>query len=180
MTCTCSPVGEYWPDCHVSVTGCPNNWQHPDERCDCPPEVRRRYPQRLTPLLERTQLRVTLPAPAPTNGDQPAGESTSTGAARVAQARAAAAARWGRYGLATNAQAATTALHTDLAGRWAARVTGLRARPDAKFLTFDDAIQVLAVAWTLADLAGRDAPGGAEMAEAIGLHGAALPGGQTP
>ncbi len=158
---------------------CPAPWRHTDRRCDCPPEARRRYLQRLTPLLERTALRVILPAPASTDDDQPPGESTGTVAARVIQARAAAAARWGRYGFAANGQAATTALRSELAGRWAAQLAGLRARPDATLLTFDDATQVLAVAWTLADLAGRDAPGGAELAEAIGLHATLRSGGEV-
>jgi magnesium chelatase family protein len=157
---------------------CPAPWRHTSRRCDCPPEARRRFLQRLTPLLERTELRVVLPAPATIDDDQPPGESTGTVAARVAQARAAAAARWGRYGFATNGQAATTALRTELAGRWAAQLAGLRTRPDATLLTFDDATRVLAAAWTVADLAGRDAPGGAELAEAIGLH-ALLPGGEV-
>jgi magnesium chelatase family protein len=149
---------------------CPDPWRHTGRRCDCPPEVRHRYRRRLTPLLERTELRVILPAPAATDDDQLPGESTRTVAARVAQARTAAAARWGRYGLATNGQAATTALHTELAGRWAAQVATVRARPDATRLTFDDAVQVLAVAWTLADLAGRDDPSGSDMSEAILLR----------
>jgi magnesium chelatase family protein len=154
----------------------PAPWRHTGGPCDCSPEQRHRYLRRLAPLLERVELRVTLPALAASSDDQPGGEPTSTVAARVAQARAAAAARWARYGWATNAQAATTALHTDLAGRWAAHVTGLRARRDATRLSFDDAIRVLAVAWTLADLAGRDTPSGSDIAEAIRLHDPRVPG----
>ena len=157
----------------LASPGCPNTWQHADGLCDCPPEVRRRYLQRLTPLLERVELRVTLPAPAAVGRDVPPGESTSTVAARVATARAIAATRWARYGFATNAQAATAALHTDLAGRWAAQVAALLTRPDAQLLSVEDASRVLAVAWTATDLAGRDAPGDPDLAEAIGLHGAA-------
>jgi magnesium chelatase family protein len=94
-------------------------------------------------------------------------------------ARSAAAARWRRSGFATSAQAATAALHSDHAGRWAALLAGLRSRADAAHLTFEDASQVLAVAFTLADLAGRATPGDTELAEAIALHPVTLDPGQV-
>lgn len=109
----------------------------------------------------------------------PAGATTSTVAARVAAARGEAADRWARYGFATNHDAATGAMRSDLADRWATQLTELRARPDAAHLTFDAAVQVLAVAWTLADLAERAEPDEGNLAEAIGLHGPQLLDGQV-
>ena len=147
--------------------------------CDCPVQVRHGYLSRLAPVWGHIDLRVTLPQPAGTRADAPAGESTSIVAARVTQARLAAAARWRRSGFTTNAQAATAAAHGDLAGRWATLLAGLRARADAAYLTAQDASQVLAVAFTLADLAGRDRPGDTDLGDALALHPVTLHPGQV-
>ncbi|WP_432830806.1 ATP-binding protein [Dactylosporangium sp. CA-092794] len=165
----------------MATRGCPNSAQHPGGVCDCPAEVRHRYLRRLTPVRDHIDLRVTQPGPFPatTGRALPVGESTSVVAAWVAQARSVAAARWRRSGFATNAQAATAALRADLVGRWAALLAGLRSRPAAAHLTFQDAGQVLAVACTLADLAGKDAPGDAELTEAVTLRPANLDPGQV-
>ena len=164
---------------------CPNpNW-HRGGDCDCPPTRRQAYLRRLTPLLHRAELRVILPPPPPppppaaVGAETRAGETTATVAARVAAARGEAADRWPRYGFATNHDAATGAMRSDLAGRWAAQLTAVRARPDAAHLTFDAANQLLAVAWTLADLAERAEPDEDDIAEAIGLHGIQLLDGQA-
>jgi len=159
----------------LASRACPVSREHGAEPCDCTPSAVRHYRQLLAPLLDRVEMRVVLPAwtPAPAGADWLAGESTDTVAARVIQARAAAADRWARYGLATNAQAATTAVHTDLAKRWAAQVAALPARIDVQNLPYRELGQLWAVAWTLADLAGRDAPDDADLAKAISLHLAA-------
>lgn len=119
------------------------------------------------------------PSPAAVGAETRAGETTSAVAARVAAARGEAVDRWARYGFATNHDAATGAMRSDLAGRWAAQLTAARALPDAAHLTFDDAVQVLAVAWTIADLAERAEPDEEDIAEAVGLHGAQLLDGQV-
>jgi magnesium chelatase family protein len=138
-----------------------------------------RYRQRLTPLLDAADIRISLPASTPPAGGPVAGEASHTVAARVARARAIAAARWSRYGLTLNRELGTGALGTDPAGAWAAQVTTLQVRPDAGHLSFLQASRALAVAWTLADLAGRDRPGEPELADAIALHGNPVPGDTT-
>ncbi len=154
------------------VTGrdCPQANTHSDGHCDCSPVAVARYRQRLTPLMDASDIRVTLPAP--TAGAPAVGEASHLVAARVARARAAAAARWARYGLTLNRQMGSAALSTDLAESWARRVAALQIRADAAHLPFPAASRVLAVAWTLADLAGRPRPDEHDEAEAIALHGA--------
>jgi magnesium chelatase family protein len=161
----------------AAIRGCPNSTVHTDGVCDCPAEVRRRYLRRLAPVWDRIDLRVALPGRARTRPDLTAGESTGAVAARVAHARLAAASRWRPSGFATNAQAATAALVGDLAGPWATLLARVRARTDAAHLSVEDASQVLAVAFTLADLAGRDKPVDDDLAEAVTLHPAALDAG---
>ncbi|MGI5213332.1 ATP-binding protein [Plantactinospora sp. CA-290183] len=140
-----------------------------DGRCGCSPARRARYLRRLRPLLDRVAIRTVLPPlPAP-RADASPGEATATVAARVAQARATAATRWaGRYP--TNAQARQGDLVQPL-GRSAARALApLNAAIDAGGLSYPGGVQVLRLAWTLADLAGRALPDTAHVAEAITLH----------
>ncbi len=85
----------------------------------------------------------------------------------VAQARATAATRWAPYGLTTNAQASAAALRTDLAGSCARDLEAQLTRPDAATLSTDAAAQALAVAWTVANLAGHAQPTAADLAEAV-------------
>lgn len=165
----------------LATPGCPNTWQHQDQRCDCPAASRRAYLRRLSPLLDLVELRITLPATsqAMTGLRRSPGEPSGIVAARVARARATAATRWAPYRFATNATAATAAFHTDVADRWSAQVAALMTRPAAQHLSVENASRVLAVAWTLADLARREEPGDPQLAEAIALHGAPVPGQDT-
>jgi magnesium chelatase family protein len=158
----------------LTARDCPQAAAHRGGRCDCPPAAVARYRQRLTPLLDQVDIRVTLPVPTRAAGTAAGGEASHTVAARVARARAAAADRWTRYGLTLNREVGAGALGTDLARSWVAEVTALQVRPDAAHLSFLQASRVLAVAYTLADLAGRDQPGDPELAEAIALHGTPL------
>ncbi len=135
--------------------------------CTCSAALRRRYFGKLSgPLLDRVDLRVEL---APVRAADQPGESTAEVAARVAQARQAAAARLAGTGWTTNAE---------VSGRW------LRARlgPDRRLMTDVDRYvdrgelslrgvdRVLRTAWTLADLAGLAAPTRELVAEALVLR----------
>ncbi len=128
-----------------------------DRDCVCPSLVRRRYLGRLSgPLLDRVDLRARMfPVTALTSTGQ--SEDTATVRARVLAARAAAAERWGALGFRTNAEVPGPVLRTRFAlPRSAVRPldAGLRAGQ----LTARGADRALRVAWTLADLAGRDRP----------------------
>jgi len=141
--------------------------------CTCTPHQRRRYFGKLSgPLLDRVDLQVDV-VPA-RSSDRP-GESSAVVAERVRRARAAAAHRLAGTGWSTNAE---------VPGGW------LRARlgPDRRLVrALDDSVdrgtlslrgvdRVLRVAWTLADLGGRDAPSPTDVGAALDLrtrgHGA--------
>jgi magnesium chelatase family protein len=144
-----------------------------DVDCACSPDARRRYRRRLSgPLLDRIDLRIPIDpvSRADLMAEAGAEESSAQVAGRVLLARAAARARWSVAGWLTNAEVPGPVLRSR---RW---------RPDrAALALLDEELErgglsargcdrVLKLAWTLADLAGRTAPGGGEVAEAIGLR----------
>ncbi|MBT8225218.1 MAG: YifB family Mg chelatase-like AAA ATPase, partial [Dactylosporangium sp.] len=83
----------------LAANPCPCAAVAGDRDCQCSPLARRRYLGRLSgPLMDRIDLRVTLPPvrAAALLGAAREGEPSAEIAERVATARAAAAARWGR------------------------------------------------------------------------------------
>ena len=141
----------------LAANPCPCAPAH-DRDCVCPSLRRRRYLGRLSgPLLDRVDLRAhmyPLTALSAASGDE---ESTATVRARVLAARAAAVQRWAGQGWRTNAEVPGPVLRTRFAlPRSAVRPleTALRSGE----LTARGADRALRVAWTLADLAGRDRP----------------------
>jgi magnesium chelatase family protein len=143
-----------------------------DAACTCSPLERRRYQSRLSgPLLDRIDLRVDLPAVTRAAwleaGTAP--EPTAAVAGRVAQARAAAAARLSGTGLDVNSEVPGRLLRE----RWSPPRPALRLVERALergALSVRGYDRVLRVAWTLADLAGRTVPGADDVAEALGLR----------
>jgi magnesium chelatase family protein len=144
-----------------------------DVDCACSPDARRRYRRRLSgPLLDRIDLRIPIDpvSRADLMADAGAAESSATVAARVLRARSAARARWAEAGWLSNAEVPGPVLRSR---RWRP------ARPALALL--DEELErgalsargcdrVLKLAWTLADLAGRNAPGSGEVAEAVSLR----------
>ena len=135
--------------------------------CTCRSEQRRRYFGKLSgPLLDRVDLQVEL-RPARVRAD--GGESTAVIRARVAAARAAQAERLAGTPWRTNAE---------VPGRWLrdrlGPSPGLLADLDRALgrgtLSLRGLDRVLRVAWTIADLAGRPAPGRADVGEALLLR----------
>jgi magnesium chelatase family protein len=149
----------------VASRDCPC-WE-PDG-CICTPARRRRYLRRLQPLLARVDIRASMP-PMPLPGASP-GESTAVVAARVARARAAAAARWGQQRVTSNHELPTEALRHSLNRFGLVDLGPLRAQLDAGSVTARGASHILRLAWTIADLTGRDRPDHDDLAEAIALH----------
>ena len=138
--------------------------------CTCTPLARRRYFARLSgPLLDRVDVQVeVLPV---TRADRLAatpGESTSTVAARVAAARAAAEARLAATPWRTNAEVPGSWLR-DRTPRSAAHAELDRAL-DTGALSLRGRDRVLRLAWTLADLRGADSPDGDDVGEALLLR----------
>ncbi|ADD41884.1 YifB family Mg chelatase-like AAA ATPase [Stackebrandtia nassauensis] len=150
------------------------------ESCTCPAPRRHRYLSRLSgPLMDRVDIRIEV-APVPMSAMLSADavpESSEVIAARVAEARRAARERW-----------------SDAEQEWRtnSEVPGprLRAKPwrlptsvtktadwlvETGQLTGRGYDRTLRMAWTLADLAGRDRPDSGDIAEAAGLRVGWLP-----
>ncbi|HEX4726233.1 MAG TPA: YifB family Mg chelatase-like AAA ATPase [Jatrophihabitans sp.] len=151
-----------------------------DTDCGCTPDARRRYRRRLSgPLLDRIDLRVAIDpvSRAELMAEPGQSESSAMVAGRVAVARAAAGRRWAADGWTSNAEVPGALLRS---ARWRPERIALNRLDDelqTGSLSARGCDRVLRLAWTLGDLAGRDRPGPAEVAEAIGLRtGRALAG----
>ena len=141
--------------------------------CSCPPTAIRRYAARLSgPLMDRVDVRVSLrrPVDAELRDPKPA-ESSATVRDRVEQARERSARRFRGSPWQVNARIPTGELRT-------------RFLPDPSGADVLDEVErssrnlrgpdrILRVAWTVADLQGRDRPSGDDVAQALGLRGAA-------
>ncbi|MPY79355.1 MAG: YifB family Mg chelatase-like AAA ATPase [Actinophytocola sp.] len=139
--------------------------------CICSAATRRRYLGKLSgPLLDRVDITVPMRPVTAMHAhlaEQP--ETTATVRERVVAARDRARHRWAEHGWVTNA---------DVPGPWLR--TTITADTDATalldhglqrgFLSVRGADKCLRLAWTLADLAGRSAPGMDEVAAAMELR----------
>ncbi|MFJ1643670.1 YifB family Mg chelatase-like AAA ATPase [Streptomyces sp. NPDC088258] len=140
--------------------------------CECPPSAVRRYQSRLSgPLLDRVDLRVDV---RPVNradllGRSGRGESTAVVAERVREARARSAARLDGTPWSVNSELPGHELRT----RWPVAPGALAAAErdlERGLLTARGMDRVLRVAWTVADLAGRDRPAARDVAVALELR----------
>lgn len=138
--------------------------------CICAAAVKRRYLGRLSgPLLDRVDLRIEMDPVRV--GALSAGEAEPTALVRerVAAARAAAAERWRPHGCTTNAEVSGPLLRRKFRlGR--AVMQPLRTALDRGLLSIRGVDRTMRVAWTLADLAGRDSPGLDEVATALSFR----------
>ncbi|MDK1475110.1 YifB family Mg chelatase-like AAA ATPase [Streptomyces sp. 549] len=132
----------------------------PGGGCECRPAAVRRYRTRLSgPLLDRVDLRVTVEPVARAEllaAGRPA-ESTAVVAERVREARERSAARYHGTPWLTNSEVPGHELRT----RWPVApgaLAGAEADMERGLLTARGLDRVLRVAWTVADLAGRDRP----------------------
>jgi magnesium chelatase family protein len=138
--------------------------------CECAPAARRRYQAKLSgPLLDRVDVKVELqPVTRADILGGGTGEPSAAVAARVAAARDRAARRYAGTAWRVNAEIPGAELRRDHPVEPAALVWLDRAMETGR-LTARGADKAMRVAWTLADLAGRDRPGGQDVATAIGL-----------
>lgn len=127
--------------------------------CRCTARQRRSYFGKLSgPLLDRVDLRIQIPAVSYAElmaGGQ--GEASAEVAARVAAARHVQSARLSPYGLRTNAEIGP-ALLTGALKPGPSVTAGLERELERGALTARGVQRVLRVAWTVADLDGRDGP----------------------
>ncbi len=132
--------------------------------CTCTPDRRRRYFGKLSgPLLDRVDLQVEL---EPARTGELAGEPTAVVATRVRAARLAQAARLAGTPWRTNAEASGAWLRARL-GPDPALMREANEGLDRGTLSRRGVDRVVRIAWTLADLAGRDAPTADDMRTAI-------------
>jgi magnesium chelatase family protein len=156
----------------LAANPCPCASAAGDTACTCSALERRRYQSRLSgPLLDRIDLRVTLPpvTRAAWLDGLGAPESTAAVAERVQAARAAAAERMAGTGLSLNSQVPGRLLRE----RWPVARSSLALAERALergALSVRGFDRVLRVAWTLADLAGFSTPGPDQVAEALGMR----------
>ena len=157
----------------LAANPCPCASPAGDRNCRCTPNERRRYLGKISgPLLDRIDIQITLlPVSAAqlmtTSGP---GESSTTVARRVAEARAAAAARWSAEGWRVNAEVSGPQLRR-LPWRLPPRDTAaLRTALDRGLLSARGFDRILRLAWTIADLDGRDRPSGTDVNEAAQLR----------
>ena len=150
--------------------------------CRCTPMARRRYLGRLSgPLLDRVDLRVECgPRPAPTlRGGAAAPESTAVVAARVAAARERWRARLAEHAVAGQRRGAGPRPAPAVAAAAGTSSASAERMLDRGVLTARGVDRVLRVAWTLADLAGRDRPDAGDVRVALDCRGVAAVGGVT-
>ncbi|QCV88628.1 ATP-binding protein [Acidipropionibacterium jensenii] len=145
----------------------------PSGRCTCTPQAVMRYAARLSgPILDRVdvhqRMRPLTSAALLGSRIMPAAESSSTVAARVADARQRAAARLAETPWRTNADIPGSYLRRSLPAPSDAEVLEealARGRLSARGVD-----KVLRIAWTLADLAGTDRIGASQLRAAMALR----------
>ena len=142
--------------------------------CTCTPMMRRRYLARMSgPLLDRVDIQLQVERVSLADfGQTGAEEDTATVAARVRAARIRQLERLRPLGLETNSQVPGRILRGTL--RLAPPATRILDRSlERGVLTARGYDRVLRLAWTLADLACRDAPDDNDIGQALGLRQAA-------
>lgn len=138
------------------------------EGCGCSALQRRRYFGRLSgPLLDRIDLQVTV-RPVTSHASSRS-EPSAVVAARVLKARTRARARFAGLGWSLTAHAPSSWVRAATPKAAAALVNSAL---DAGRLTARGADRTLRVAWTLADLAGVEAPAPEHVAQALVLRAA--------
>ncbi|MQA26792.1 MAG: ATP-binding protein, partial [Micromonosporaceae bacterium] len=159
----------------LAANPCPCATPAGDQACTCTAAARRRYLGRMSgPLLDRVDLQVKLLpfSAAALRSDTEPPEGSAAVAERVLKARSAAADRWGAAGQrwTVNADVPASLLS---AAPW--RLPRSATSPAERYvdrgsLSARGYHRVLRIAWTLADLAGRDRPDLGDVSEAIELR----------
>ncbi len=140
--------------------------------CSCAPAAIRRYAARLSgPFMDRIDIRLTLSRPC--DADLAVTEGAEQSAAvrdRVLAARERSSRRWSESPWDINAAIPAG----ELRRRWWPDADGgeLLRELDRRAANLRGPDRVLRMAWSLADLAGRERPGRDDVATAISLRGA--------
>ncbi|MFD6027837.1 YifB family Mg chelatase-like AAA ATPase [Streptomyces griseoluteus] len=157
----------------LAANPCPcGRFSQRDSLCDCPPSAIRRYQSRLSgPLLDRVDLRVEVDPVTRAQLTDPGarGESTATVADRVREARQRAAARLAGTPWVTNSEVPGRELRSRFHAV-AGAMDEAERNLERGVLTARGIDRVLRVAWTVADLLGRDRPDAGDVALALQLR----------
>jgi magnesium chelatase family protein len=138
--------------------------------CICPGAVKRRYLGKLSgPLLDRVDLHVEMHSERAGAFAQQEGETSAVVRERVATAREAAAQRWRRHGVRTNAEVTGSLLRKEFRLP-AAALAPLRTALDRGALSARGMDRTLRVAWTLCDLGGRTSPAVEDVTTALSFR----------
>jgi magnesium chelatase family protein len=157
----------------LAANPCPCAKPSGDTACECTALVRRRYLGRLSgPLRDRVDVQVVLPplTAAHLLEEGVVSEPSAVVAERVARARAAATARWARFGWRSNAEASGAVLRTPPWRLPAGVLAPLRRAMDSGGLSARGYDRILRMMWTIADLDGRDRPDEGDANEASELR----------
>lgn len=142
-----------------------------DDDCSCTPHRISSYRARLSgPLLDRVDLRVHVSRPSTAALLEPGRETTCDVAQKVLEARERSARRWCETSWRTNSEipGRQLAAGTDLdhgAGR------DLESLVQRGFVSLRGADRVMRMAWSCADLEGREVPSSDDFAKAMRLRG---------
>jgi magnesium chelatase family protein len=139
--------------------------------CSCSPAARRRYLARLSgPLLDRVDVKVSLQPVSRRDMlyDRKFAEPSAVVAQRVAAARERCAARLAGTPWRVNAEVPGSALRRSFAPKTGA-LTSLDRAMELGQVSARGTDKIIRVAWSLADLAGKDQPGADQVDLAIGL-----------
>lgn len=146
--------------------------------CTCTPTMRRRYLARMSgPLLDRVDIQLQVERVSLADFGRPGAEEDSAAIAeRVRAARRRQLERLRPLGMETNSQVPGRMLRGEL--RLAAPTTRILDRAlERGVLTARGYDRVLRLAWTLADLAGRESPDPDDVGQALSLRQAAVASG---
>jgi magnesium chelatase family protein len=157
----------------LAANPCPCANPAGDQHCECPPGLRRRYLGKLSgPLMDRIDIQIRLSplGAAQLMTTETRAESSAEVATRVEKARAAAAARWSAEGWRVNAEVPGPHLRRP-PWRLPARDTAtLRRGLELGSLSARGFDRALRLAWSIADLDGRDRPTKGDVDEAAQLR----------
>jgi magnesium chelatase family protein len=158
----------------LAANPCPCAKPAGDVHCECTPLARRRYLGRLSgPLLDRVDIRVALTAvtSAELTRDDHAPEPSDQVLDRVTAARDAAALRWAAYGFRTNHEVSGSLLRRPPFRLPRTALSKAIESVDKGSMSARGFDRVLRLAWTIADLDGRDRPDRGDVDEAAYLRG---------
>ncbi|WJR32115.1 YifB family Mg chelatase-like AAA ATPase [Mycobacteroides immunogenum] len=140
----------------LAANPCPCAPANPRD-CTCPAQLRRRYLGKLSgPLLDRVDLRVKM-HPISQVALNDVAEATALVRERVTLARDRASRRWSEYGFRVNADAPGPLLRKEFRPSRPV-LEPLRNAMERGLISVRALDRCLRVAWTLADLAGRELP----------------------